>query len=105
MCLLSFVRVPSFGVCACIQACGARGCCVVLHVARACVHVFVILTRTHTHEHTQLLRAHKSGKVLEGFQEPQITFPPTFKLNPGENVYDTRYSRFPLDRELSMYPK
>lgn len=42
-------------------------------------------------KHDQLSREIKVGAVFPGFKEMLITFPPTYKFDPGTNIYDTRY--------------
>lgn len=39
----------------------------------------------------QLRIQKKSGAVFDGFVEAPITFAPTYKFDPGTNIYDTRY--------------
>lgn len=41
-------------------------------------------------EHDQLNQERRSGKVFQGFEEGRITFPPTYKYQPGTNVYERR---------------
>lgn len=37
----------------------------------------------------QLLQGQKDGKCFEKFQEGELTFPPTYKYNPGTDQWDT----------------
>lgn len=37
----------------------------------------------------QLLTQREEGNVFEGFLEPPIYFPPTYKYDPGTNNFDT----------------
>ena len=38
----------------------------------------------------QLSKAIKAGAVFQGFKEMKIEFAPTYKFDPGTNIYDTR---------------
>ena len=39
--------------------------------------------------HDQLLVEREEGRVFEGFMEPPIYFPPTYKYDPGTDDFDT----------------
>lgn len=38
----------------------------------------------------QLSKAMKTKSVFNEFKEMKINFPPTYKFDPGTNIYDTR---------------
>lgn len=40
-------------------------------------------------EQDQLNKILQSGFVFKGFTEGAVTFPPTYKYDPGTNIYDT----------------
>ncbi len=39
----------------------------------------------------QLITQRQNGTVFNDFTESPIEFPPTYKYDPGTNIYDTRY--------------
>lgn len=43
----------------------------------------------------QLRREHTSGNVLNGFQEGNILFPPTYRYNRGDRTYSSEKNRIP----------
>ncbi|XP_074648338.1 phosphatidylinositol 4,5-bisphosphate 5-phosphatase A-like [Tubulanus polymorphus] len=40
-------------------------------------------------KHDQLLKARANGRIFQGFSEAPIKFAPTYKFDPGTDVYDT----------------
>lgn len=48
----------------------------------------------------QLGQQRRLGRVLQGFQEAEITFKPTYKYDPGTDNWDSRFYKYILNFSL-----
>ncbi len=54
--------------------------------------------------HDQLIATRKSGNAFKGFREPDITFLPSYKYDPGTDTFDTsEKKRTPAYCDRVMY--